>query len=150
MRVVKLRITGVPVAKGRPRATRVGEKGVRMYSPAKTAAYEMKMKGAWENTFTPGKLPAPHEGPVGLLIWAYFPIPKSKPKWWRYLAEEERLYVTTRPDGDNLAKICQDALDGIAWKDDAQIVDLNVIKMYSKNPRCEMRIELRDEVRRET
>jgi Holliday junction resolvase RusA-like endonuclease len=42
---------------------------------------------------------------------------------------------TTKPDTDNIAKICLDALNGIAYHDDAQIVELQVSKLYSDEPR---------------
>ena len=49
-----------------------------------------------------------------------------------------------RPDADNIAKIVLDALNGIAYKDDSQIVDLSVPKRYSDKPRVEIFIEQRD------
>ena len=38
---------------------------------------------------------------------------------------------TVKPDCDNLVKAILDALNGVAWYDDAQIVDLQVKKEYS-------------------
>ena len=34
------------------------------------------------------------------------------------------VWKSSKPDADNLAKIVADALNGIAWGDDAQIADL--------------------------
>ncbi len=39
-----------------------------------------------------------------------------------------------KPDSDNIAKVVADALNGIAYDDDAQIADLTVIKRYTENP----------------
>ena len=44
-------------------------------------------------------------------------------------------------DGAQLGKIICDALNGIAWKDDAQIVDGRVLKHYSEVPRTDVLIE---------
>ena len=52
------------------------------------------------------------------------------------LAMIDRLIRPTRkPDFDNIGKIICDALNGIAYRDDAQIVDALVRKFYSDIPR---------------
>lgn len=38
---------------------------------------------------------------------------------------------TKKPDMDNVVKIVLDALNGFAWHDDAQVVDLSVMKVYT-------------------
>lgn len=49
---------------------------------------------------------------------------------------------TSRQAGvDNLAKLVKDALNGVFWRDDAQVVDLTVKKRYSDVPRTEVMIE---------
>ena len=42
---------------------------------------------------------------------------------------------TKKVDCDNLAKIVLDSLNGIAYKDDAQIFELSVKKLYADEPR---------------
>ncbi|XZN30187.1 RusA family crossover junction endodeoxyribonuclease [Clostridium perfringens] len=39
---------------------------------------------------------------------------------------------TKKPDVDNIAKIILDSLNGVAYKDDSQIVDLRIIKSYTE------------------
>lgn len=46
-----------------------------------------------------------------------------------------------KPDCDNVAKIICDALNGCAYKDDAQIVRCTVVKYYSETPRVEVNIQ---------
>lgn len=46
-----------------------------------------------------------------------------------------------KPDCDNVEKIICDALNGCAYKDDAQIVRCTVIKYYSETPRVEVDIQ---------
>lgn len=48
-----------------------------------------------------------------------------------------------RCDLDNLVKLVQDALNGIAWVDDEQIVDLAASKRLDRDrPRTDIRIEV--------
>lgn len=47
---------------------------------------------------------------------------------------------TKKPDMDNCIKIIADALNKIAYHDDTQIVDCQVRKFYSDDPRVEVRI----------
>ena len=46
-----------------------------------------------------------------------------------------------RPDWDNVGKIVTDALNGVAYDDDSQIVSASVEKYYSEEPRTEIKIE---------
>lgn len=46
-----------------------------------------------------------------------------------------------KPDSDNIAKVVADALNGIAYDDDAQIADLTVIKRYTEDPCVKVTIE---------
>ena len=48
---------------------------------------------------------------------------------------------TSKPDWDNHAKVT-DALNGIVWHDDSQVVDGRSIKVYSDSPA--LRIEVRE------
>ena len=47
---------------------------------------------------------------------------------------------TKKPDTDNIAKAILDALNGLAYYDDAQICQLEVYKFYSDEPRAEVYI----------
>lgn len=44
------------------------------------------------------------------------------------------------PDNDNVEKLVFDALNGLFWLDDAQIIDNRTIKQYSDTPRYEIEI----------
>lgn len=114
-------VPGVPVAKGRARATRSGHH----YTPAKTRAAEAAVRAAWIEKF--GTDREPHKGPVELHVLAMFPIPKSWPKSKR----EGALFHTSRPDLDNVVKLIKDALNGLAWVDDSSVVKLSASKNYT-------------------
>ena len=56
------------------------------------------------------------------------------------MAEKRLMYVTKKPDADNILKAISDALNGIVYRDDSQVCDCSVVKLYSKNPRVEVSI----------
>ena len=47
---------------------------------------------------------------------------------------EGRRQHIVKPDLDNLVKAVLDGLNGIAWHDDAQIVELHISKKYVQSP----------------
>lgn len=67
------------------------------------------------------------KGAIELELLAVFPLPKGK--------KEMMARHTKRPDADNIAKLVSDALNGFAYKDDAQISDVKIQKRYGANPR---------------
>jgi Holliday junction resolvase RusA-like endonuclease len=68
-------------------------------------------------------------------------VPESWSKRDKAAALDGTIRPTGRPDWDNYGKIT-DALNGICWKDDSQVVDGRVIKLYSDAPA--LRIEIRE------
>ena len=124
-------VPGAPQPKGRPRFARVGG-FVKTYTPSKTRAYEtiVALEG---KVAMKGRLPL--EGALRVAIEAYMPIPKSTSKKDLALMAEGKIHHTKKPDVDNIGKLCGDALNGICWVDDSQIVQLTIAKMYSNNPR---------------
>lgn len=126
---VKFTILGEPAGKGRPRFTREG----RTYTPEKTVSYENLVKLEYEQQC------ANHQFPDGaqldVRIIAYYQIPKSTSKKKAKLMEDGKIRPTKKPDFDNIGKIVCDSLNKRAYKDDAQIVDAQVRKFYSRNPR---------------
>ena len=57
--------------------------------------------------------------PVVLDVRFWFPVPKSYMRKRRPVPEAPH---TSKPDLDNLLKLVKDALNGVAWSDDAQVV----------------------------
>ena len=47
-----------------------------------------------------------------------------------------------KPDNDNLAKLLLDAVKGVLYEDDAQVVDLQIIKLRDNEGLCEGRIAI--------
>jgi Holliday junction resolvase RusA-like endonuclease len=77
------------------------------------------------------------QGPLYVKVAAFMPIPKSLSKSKTAAAINGALHPQTKPDVDNFAKVI-DALNGIAWHDDSQVVHLVVSKHYSDRPRLEL------------
>ena len=122
-------IPGDPIGKERPRVV----KG-HAYTPAKTKAYEDKVRWCFKQAH--GKL---IEGPVAVAITAYHAIPRKASKAVREAMESGARLPLKKPDADNIAKAICDALNGIAYKDDSQIVALLVFKRFGE-PRVEVNI----------
>jgi Holliday junction resolvase RusA-like endonuclease len=139
---VEFELQGEPRPKGRHRS-RIGYKNgkpfVMQYPDPETARYEAVLAEA-ALLFMRGR--APTEQPVALLVHAYKPIAASWSKTDRAKALAGALLPTSKPDGDNYLKGCQDALNGIVWRDDAQVIDARVIKQFSDRPA--LRIEVRE------
>lgn len=126
---MKFTIPGTPVAKGRPRTGRYGT-----YTPQKTVEYENLVKIAAPQG-------EPLQGALRARIELYFPIPKSKPKKQREAMQAGEIRPTKKPDCDNCIKSITDALNGIAYTDDSQIVSIECEKWYSDRPRAEVMID---------
>ena len=125
-------ISGAPQGKARPRVTMHGT-----YTPAKTKAYENLIRSEYSNQS------GVYYGDNALFlhIIAYYAVPKSKPKYIKEKMLKGEIRPTVKPDDDNITKAVQDALNGLAWKDDAQVVTLFVEKWYDENQRVEVTIE---------
>ena len=130
----EITVFGQPTGKGRPRFTRAGH----TYTPEKTKDYENLVRTTFISSY-PKAIPL--EDAVRVEVVAYFAIPKSYSK----KKKEECLYghiqVQSKPDADNVSKIILDSLNGYAYIDDKQVVELHVIKMWSNEPRVEVYIE---------
>lgn len=68
------------------------------------------------------------------------PIPKTATKKRREEMEKGTIDHIKRPDVDNLVKAVLDALNGVAYEDDAQIVLVAAAKRYSDKPFVNVRI----------
>lgn len=88
------------------------------------------------------------KGPVEMCILAYFnPLKKlinTKTKEKAFYESDPLPHPITKPDADNIAKVVKDALNGIMYDDDKQVVRLMVEKFHIKpgygNERLEIHI----------
>lgn len=128
---VMIDLAGVPQGKGRGRAFVHNSTGrVTVATPQKTRTYEAQLRYAAQERMG-DRLPT--ADPVRVTVEARFPIAASWPKKKRAAALSGDLWPCVKPDADNLLK-CLDALNGIVWADDKQIVFAIVRKLYSERP----------------
>lgn len=134
---IRFFVPGKPQGKGRPRAVARG-KFVRMYTPEKTATYESTV--ALSASEAMGNK-APMDGPLAVVMRIALPVPTSWSNRKKAQALDGIVLPTTKPDADNVVKGVFDAINGVVWRDDTQVVDLRVIKRYSERPGVLMQVE---------
>ena len=144
MTTIHFTVPGKPRGKQRPRVTRHGS-----FTPKETQKYEADVKAAfyatrWEAErdnklhFDLTKMTR-----VSVYFVAWFPVPES---WTK--AKKKSAYGqphTSKPDLDNIAKIILDALNGVAFPDDAMVTYTSAKKCYcheGEQPRVEVTLVL--------
>ena len=129
---VKFSVNEAPQGKARPRIIRRGGK-VQAYTPEKTRVYERTIAAAYRVKYN-----FQFQDAVAVLVHAYYGIPKSasSEKELRMISGEER--PLKKPDADNILKAVLDALNGVAYRDDSQVVEATVKKYYSKIPHIDV------------
>jgi Holliday junction resolvase RusA-like endonuclease len=127
--VLTFEVPGDPHGKGRPKFARRGN-FVQTYTDKKTASYEDLVK-FYANIAMVDLDPL--QGAVAVYIYIKLAVPKSysKKRTEACLSGLER--PTKKPDWDNVAKSVCDAMNGIVYMDDTQIVDAHVTKVYAAN-----------------
>lgn len=118
-------VYGDPQGKARPRVLRSG----RSFTPKKTADYERAIRMAYIEARG-----GCTEHPVKVSVAAYYRIPQSASKAKRAAMLSNEILPAKKPDLDNVAKAVCDALNMVAYKDDAQVCVLHVEKYYAAEP----------------
>lgn len=137
--MVKFTVPGNPQGKARAKTVRNKYTGkVNSFTPDNTVLYENLIKESFGI--------ATHEQwmnkePLKVSIVAFYPIPKNTSKKNRAQMISGKLRPTKKPDADNVAKVVCDALNGIAYYDDTQVVDLTVHKYFGEAPHVTVQIQ---------
>jgi Holliday junction resolvase RusA-like endonuclease len=121
--------------------TRDGRSFVSAYQPSHVKKYQTHVRMKAEEVMRERE---PLTGPLVLVATFVMPVPKSfsKRRHGQALVGAER--PITRPDCSNLLKALEDAMTGIVYRDDSQIVEVYVRKMYGDKP--QMSVEVRSVV----
>lgn len=127
---VSFAVPGAPRGKGRPRTAVIAGRA-QIYTDAKTRSEEGAIRSIAAGVMG-GQ--TPFEGAVILRLCAYRPIPSGFSQKRRASAERGEIVPISKPDADNYLKII-DALNGIVWRDDSQVVTAIVHKRFSDRPR---------------
>lgn len=122
-------VFGVPVPQGSMRAfvPRGWKRAILTSDNKKLKPWRQEIAGSAQAVI---RFPIERERAVAIQCRFYFPRAKSLKK--------AISYKTTRPDIDKLARALLDGLTGIAFEDDAQVIDLRCTKSFDIVPRAEI------------
>lgn len=132
------KVDGKPQGKARARTFYDNRaRKMRSVTPEQTRSYEDLIR--WRYTEAGGEYL--DEKLVRVKIIAFYPIPKSFTKKQKEEAMTGGLRPTTKPDCDNIIKVVLDALNGVAYYDDKQVVEVSCEKYYSKTGYLHIAVE---------
>jgi len=114
-------VKGQPKGKGRPRFTKNGH----VYTPESTRIYEEEIKIRYKEKYKNEML----DGNIAVEVFI-----NKKPASYLGIKKYNKLlgkYCNIKPDTDNVVKAVLDALNGVAYADDKNVVELYAVKKYS-------------------
>lgn len=132
-KTINFTIEGKPVAKQSVKFTRSGMR----YTPKHIVEYSNLVKSSFMQAYKSFK---PLETPLKVRLYVAYEIPKSFSENKRFKALIDEIRPTVKPDCDNVSKNILDSLNGLAWLDDKQIVELSVYKAYEEKPFVDVEI----------
>ena len=127
---IHFEVKGDPKGKGRPRFTRAG-KFTRVYTDKQTLDYEALIKFFAAEAMGSTD---PLETPVSVFLYIRHAVPQSYSKKRTEACLSGLEQPCKKPDIDNIAKTYLDGMNGVIFKDDTQVIDLHVKKVYSAVP----------------
>jgi Holliday junction resolvase RusA-like endonuclease len=130
MMTVVFNVPGNPVGKQRARYAKRGN-FVQTYTPEKTRTYETLIREHAQQAMGSSE---PLETPVTVYLYVRLPIPSSYSKNRRKACLDGFEMPTKKPDASNILKSIEDAMNGVVFKDDSQIVNIHVTKVYATEP----------------
>jgi Holliday junction resolvase RusA-like endonuclease len=138
-RSVEFFVPGAAVGKQRPIAGRsFGTGFTKLRTPEKTVNYEGLV--GWTASQAMKGTPL-FDGAVHATITICCAVPAS----WSGVKQQRALTgvirPTTKPDMDNVLKALFDAMNGVVFKDDVQVVSLTAAKRYSDSPGVWVRVQ---------
>jgi Holliday junction resolvase RusA-like endonuclease len=127
MMQIHFQVEGDPKGKGRPRFSRVGN-FTKVYTDKQTLTYEAMIATFAKQAMGGTEL---LKTPVSVFLYVRLPVPQSYPKKRREACLSGLEKPCKKPDIDNIAKTYLDAMNGVIFVDDTQVIDLHVKKLYS-------------------
>ena len=138
--MIKFTYHGEAVGKGRPRYSRRGEY-VHTYTPQKTKNFEDAIRFEFMASNCEAMPVYDREVSLKATVLVGVPIPKSYSKKRQALCRDRFIAPSKKPDIDNILKSVFDALNGYAFADDVQIVQVYAEKVYAEEPFVEVEID---------
>lgn len=126
MKSITFTVKGVQ-GKARPRASYIHGHAV-MYTPKKTKDYEKQIAKAYLDE---GGTMFDKDCPVKVSVLIFHGVPKSASKKKRLEMLDQMSRPMKKSDIDNCLKIVADGLQGVAYHDDVQIVEIDARKFWS-------------------
>lgn len=129
MSALRFTVPGDPQSLKRARVT-VRRGNAMMYDPAENRAAKNEIVHAWSEA---GGERWMDGTPLKVTIACFFRRPAAHFGTGRNaerLKDSAPRFVTRTPDVDNIGKQIGDALNGYCWRDDSQIADMRVTKVY--------------------
>lgn len=132
-------VEGKPQGKARARTFYNKAMGrMQSITPEQTKSYESLIR--WSYKAAGGEYLG--EKTLQVDIQAFYPIPQAFSKVKRNNAINGDIRPTTKPDCDNIIKVVLDALNGVAYYDDKQVISVSCNKYYGESG-C-LKIELKE------
>ncbi len=128
-------VYGEPIGKARPRVTRYGH----AFTPKKSKDYELAIKEQASLAMNILRLSV-SDKPIILEINVFKAITASWTKKTKRMALNGGYPKFRKPDLDNVIKAVKDALNGVVYQDDTQVVKLKSSWRYDVEPRIEVNI----------
>lgn len=130
-------VPGPPQGKARARTVRGKGGQTFSYTPDKTVLYENLIKVSYLQVT---KKLFNNKEPINVRITACFEPAKSTSKKKRMQMLSGEIKPTKKPDIDNIVKCILDGLNGVAYRDDTQVIEVSATKIYAERP--EVRVEI--------
>jgi Holliday junction resolvase RusA-like endonuclease len=125
--IVTFEVEGDPVPKSRPRFARRGN-FVQTYTDAKTIDYETHVAMKARQAIGASE---PLQGALTVFLYLRYAVPPSYSKK-RKEACLRGVEYPKKIDLDNVYKSITDAMNGIVYTDDSQIVEAHITKVYAE------------------
>lgn len=106
-------------------------------TPLQTKSYEDLIR--WNYKISGGEYF--EDKAVKVSIKAFYSIPQAFSRTKREQALQGQLRPQIKPDTDNILKVVLDALNGIAYYDDKQVISVNCEKWYAEKGYLEIEIK---------
>lgn len=132
-------VPGPPQGKARARTVRGRGGQTFSYTPDKTVLYENLIKISYLQV---SKKIFNNKEPINVRITACFEPAKSASKKKRMQMLSGEIKPTKKPDIDNITKCILDGLNGVAYRDDTQVVEVSAKKIYAEKAEVKVEIEV--------
>lgn len=130
--MIEFFVPGKPQGKARARTFTLPNGMVRSCTPGKTVAYEGMIRGCYRVAADGRPEPTYSKGtPVRIRITAYYKPPARTTKRELFQIQNGLKFPLRKPDVDNIIKAVADALNGIAYHDDSQVVEVTANKVFA-------------------